>query len=104
MHAVGTPSLALKLGYSIKKGIAILTGKALREKNSTLLTDQQHLEKPMDSEWDERISHQSLSTLHGRRFNKIELLLLTKYLEIFRKYRLKQIAVLSKSLKEVPTL
>ena len=102
--AVGTPSLALKLGFSLKKCIAILTGKALREKDRALLSDQTYLEKLMDSEWNERISHHSLSTLHGRKFNKIELLPLTKDLEILRKHLLKQIAALSKALKEVPTL
>ena len=81
-----------------------MTGKALREKDSTLLTDQQHLEKLMYSEWNERISHLSMSTLYGRRFNKIELLPLTKGLEIFHKYLCKQISILSKSLIEVPTL
>ncbi len=48
------------------KFIAILTGKALREKNDDLLSDQQHLEKLMDSEWNDHISHHSLATFHGK--------------------------------------
>ena len=43
--AIGIPSLALKLGHSIRKCAAILTGKALRQKDNVLLTDQQNLEK-----------------------------------------------------------
>ena len=37
--AIGIPSLALKLGHSITKCAAILTGKALRQKDNVLLTD-----------------------------------------------------------------
>ena len=61
--------------------MAILTGQALREKDNTLLTDQQNLEKLMDSEWNDRISHHSLTTLHGRKLNQIDLLPLTEDLE-----------------------
>ena len=49
--AVRTPSLALKLGFSLKKCITILIGKALREKDNALLQDQKYLEKLMVSEW-----------------------------------------------------
>ena len=101
---VGVPSLALKLGYSLKKCTAILTGQALREKDNTLLTDQQNLEKLMDSEWNDRISHHSLTTLHGRKFNRIDLLPLTEDLEKLRKHLLQRISVLMKALKENPTL
>ena len=49
-QTAGVPSLALKLGYSLKKCSVTLTGQALREKDNTLLTDQQNLENVMDSE------------------------------------------------------
>ena len=101
---VGVPSLALKLGYSLKKCMAILTGQALREKDNTLLTDQQNLEKLMDSEWNDRISHHSLTTLHGRKFNQIDLLPLIEDLEKLRKHLLQRISVLMKALKENPAL
>ena len=101
---VCTPSLALKLGFSLKKCITILIGKTLREKDNALLQDQKYLEKLMVSEWIECISHHSLSTLHQRKFNQIELLPLTKDLEIVHNYLLNQITTLSETLREVPTL
>ena len=100
--AVCIPSLALKLWFSLKKCITILIGKALREKDDALLEDQNYLEKLMASEWNERISRHSLSTLHQRKFNQTELLPLTKDLESLRKYLLEQIAELSETLREAP--
>ena len=52
---MGIPSLALKLGHSIRKCAAVLTGKAIRQKDNDLLPDQQNLEKLMASEWNEYI-------------------------------------------------
>ena len=98
---VGIPSLALKLGHSLRKCTAILMGKALRQKDNILLTDQQNLEKLIASEWNERISHPSLSMLQSKKFNKIELLPVTSDLEILRKYLLDQLSGLTKSLEEV---
>ena len=81
-----------------------MIGKALREKDDGLFQDQKYLEKPMVSEWDKCISHHSLSTPHRRKFNQIELLPLTKDLEIVHNYLLNQITTLSETLREVPTL
>ncbi len=50
----------------------------MREKNDDLLSDQQHLEKLMDSEWNDCISHHSLATFHGRKFNQVDLVPLTE--------------------------
>ena len=83
---------------------AILTGQALQEKDNTLLTDQQNLEKLMDSERNDRISHHSQTTLHGRKFNQIDLLPLTEGLEKLQKHLLQRISVLMKAIKENPTL
>ena len=101
--AVGIPSLALKLGYSLKKCTGILAGIALRQRDDTLLKDVGYFERLIDSERNNRISHHSLSTLHRRKFNKIELLPLTRDLESLHKHLLQQISVQSKALREVPT-
>ena len=61
--AIGIPSLAMKLGHSLRKCAAILTGKALRQNDNVFLTDQQNLGKLIALEWNERISHHSLSAL-----------------------------------------
>ncbi|KAL9976628.1 hypothetical protein ACROYT_G013950 [Oculina patagonica] len=58
--------ISLKLGYSVKKCITTLTGKALREKDDDLLSDQQHVEKLIDLKWNDCILHHSLATLQGR--------------------------------------
>ena len=68
---LSVPSLALKLGHSLKRWIAILTGKALREKDNTLPVHQKNLEKIMNSEWHQRVSHHSLTSLRGTKFKQI---------------------------------
>ena len=90
-------------GFTCKHMIGV-TGKALQEKDSDLLTEQQYLEKLMDWEWNERISHHSLSTHYEKKFNKVNLLPLTKDLTILRNYLLKRMCTLSKALKDTPTL
>ena len=102
--AVCTPSLAMKLWFCLKMCIAILRGKALRQKDDALLQDQTCLDTLMVSEWNERISHRCLSPLHRRKFNQTELLPLTNDLEMLHKHLLKQIAALSKTSREAPTL
>ncbi len=105
-RSVGVLSLALKLGYSVKKCIAILTGEAQREKDDDLLSDQQNLEKVMDSEWNDRISHPLLATHRGRKLNQVDILSLTEDLENLREHLLQKISALSNALKEKeePTL
>ena len=94
--------MALKLGHSLRKCAAILTGKALRQKDNVLLTDQQNLWKLIAFEWNDRTSHHSLSALQRNIFNKIELLPVTNDLEILRKYLLDRLLVLTRSLEETP--
>ena len=48
---VGTPSLALHIGHSLKKRVCVVRGKALREKDKGLLEDVEHFEKLMEAEW-----------------------------------------------------
>ncbi|XP_074035307.1 uncharacterized protein isoform X1 [Leptinotarsa decemlineata] len=81
-----TPSLALKLGYALKKCISIERGTALRsgnmKRNRSLLSFL-HL---MNMEWTIRISSNALSTLHRRKINATELLPLTNDLVKVSKY------------------
>lgn len=81
-----TPSLALKLGYALKKCISIERGTALRsgnmKRNRSLLSFL-HL---MNMEWTIRISSNALSTLHRRKINTTELLPLTNDLVKLSKY------------------
>ena len=90
--------LCLNIGHSLKRGIA------LREKGNTLPVDQQNLEKLINSEWNERVSHHSLTTLQERKFNQIQLLPLTENLENLSIHILRRISALPKTLKENPTI
>ena len=78
----GTPSLALKLGHSLKKCVYIIWGKAvLRSKNKDRDEDAVDLEKLFERDGGGRVSHQSLTTLSRRKFNKSQVLLLTSDLK-----------------------
>lgn len=72
-----TPSLALKLGYAIKKCISIERGTALRSRNikrNRSLLSLMHL---MNMEWNIRISSNALTSLYRKKINATELLPIT---------------------------
>lgn len=71
------PSLALKIGYALKKCVSLERGKALKQMNVSrdqVLTSFLHV---MELEWSIRISSNALNTLYKRKMNKTELLPLT---------------------------
>ena len=100
---VGIPSLALKVGYSIQKCASILSGQALRLKDDARYNDIKNFQKIMKSEWEYRVSHHSLTTLHERRFNKVHVPPLAEDMTHLRNYIDEKIANESKSLKDNPT-
>ena len=102
-QSVGIPCLAPKLGYLLNKCNAILKGKALRQTDNALLQDQESFEKLIDSEWSHRISHHSLTTLHGRKFDNVDLLPL-KDLGTLPKHLLNKMNDYVKALTEYPSL
>ncbi|KAG5892254.1 hypothetical protein JTB14_014624 [Gonioctena quinquepunctata] len=73
----GIPSLALKVGYSIRKCIGIERGLCLRKgdlkRNDILLGFLSIL----DLEWSARISSNALATLQSRKLNAVDLLPVT---------------------------
>ena len=87
---VGTPSLALHVGYSLKKCVGIVRGKALREKDRGLLEDV---------EWNYRISHHSMTTLNDRKHNQPDLLPVTSDLRLLKEYITLKIVSLSSQLQ-----
>jgi len=92
---VGTPSLALHVGHSLKKCVGIVRGKALREKDKGLLEDAEHFEKLMEAEWNYRISHHSMTTLNDRRHNQPDLLPVTSDLQKIKALIISKITPLS---------
>ena len=83
---VGTPSLALKIGYALKKCANIIIGKSLREENEATEKAAGNFRRLLDTEWCHRVSHHSLTTLSTRKFNKVNVLPLAEDLTKLRQY------------------
>ena len=96
---VGTPSLALHIGYALKKCVGIVRGKALREKDRGLLEDIEHFEKLMEAEWNYRISHHSMTTLNDRKHNQPDLLPVTSDLQKLKEYITLKVVYLTSKLQ-----
>ena len=60
---VGTPSLALKIGYGLKKYINVVVGRALLNKDEMSERAANNFRRLLESKWSSRISHHSLTTL-----------------------------------------
>lgn len=97
-----TPSLALKLGYSLQKCALIIRGEALRDKDNALLEDVENFKKLMESEWEFRISHHSLATLSERKYNKVNVLPLAEDIDKLRRYIDEKVTKTSSDLKKDP--
>lgn len=80
------PSLALKLGYSIRKCISIRKGICLRNEDLKSTESLNSFLEIMDLEWSIKISSSALSTLIKRKMNVTELLPLTDDLVRLNKF------------------
>lgn len=60
-----TPSLGLKLGYTLRKCAQILKGVGLREKNEDIIKNAHYFLELMKSEWNDKVSACSLATLES---------------------------------------
>ncbi|XP_068720834.1 uncharacterized protein [Montipora capricornis] len=96
---VGTPSLALHIGHSLKKCVAVVRGKALREKDKDVLEDVEHSEKLMEAEWNYRVSHHSVTTLNDGKHNQPDLLPVTSDLQKLKEFITSKIIALTKQLQ-----
>ena len=99
---VAIPSLALKLGYSLQKCSSILSGQALQSKDDATFKDLKNFQKLMQSEWEYRVSHHSLTSLHERRFNKVHVPPLAEDMMCLRKNIDQRIADEPKNLRDHP--
>ena len=81
-----TPSLALKIGHSVRKCCNLLVNKALREKNEVVERDAVSFIRVFDSEWQYRVSHLALKTLKDNKRNKPDLIPLTSDLVKLRTF------------------
>ena len=103
-QTVGTPSLALKIGYALKKCVNVVVGKALRDDNQATEKDASNFRRLLETDWSYAISHHSLTTLNVRKFNKVDVLPLAEDLAKLRKYIDNVISTSVVSLKKHPNL
>ena len=101
---VGTPSLALKIGYGLKKCVNVVIGKALRDEDHVTERAADNFRRLLETEWSHRVSHHSLTTLSTRKFNKVNVLPLAEDLEKLRQYIDKNMSLAMESLKKNPNL
>ncbi|KAK4884738.1 hypothetical protein RN001_001009 [Aquatica leii] len=73
-----TPSLALKIGYHLRKCIAISKAQYLRREDTNAIQTLNNFQSLMDMEWTSKISSNALRTLFDRKINAVELLPITE--------------------------
>lgn len=81
-----TPSLALKLGHSLKKCCKILEGQALETGNEDLLKRSTAFHKLCEMNWSDEVSTHALRTLAGNKRNKVKLIPLTSDVKLLTDY------------------
>jgi hypothetical protein len=72
------PSLALKMGYGLKKCAQILVGESLRQRDTTARENAQGFLQLMETEWSEKVSKHALQIMAEKKYNKPEDLPLTE--------------------------
>ena len=68
-NTYGTPSLALKLGHSLKKCANILKSYAIQHTDCILKSSANDFLELYSSDWAQEISSNALETLHKQKFN-----------------------------------
>ena len=96
---IGIPSLALKLGHSIKRCALVLRSCALRQKDERSIKNRQHFIDLFEAEWSTKISSRSLASLGSKKQNKVELLPLAEDLIKLKIHLEKKIEDLSRLLE-----
>ncbi|PIK40837.1 hypothetical protein BSL78_22310 [Apostichopus japonicus] len=76
-HLFQTPSLALKLGHSLKKAANILLSRAIKESNSTIEKSSRDFITLCEKEWDFQVSSHALRTMYQQKRNNPKMLPLT---------------------------
>ncbi|XP_059205277.1 uncharacterized protein LOC131984472 [Centropristis striata] len=97
MQGYNKPSLALKIGHSLKKlGNIVLNGDNCNERK---MKDTKTFMKLCTKEWSEQISHTALASLNGRRVNKPSTIQFTRDVQAFFRYLEKTSASAVESMK-----
>ena len=97
---IDVPSLALKLGHSVKQCAQVLKSSALRKKDEAAIRECQNFIDLFEAEWAIKISSRSLASLGSKKQNKVEILPPAGDLMMLKNHLEKKMADLSKILNE----
>lgn len=97
---IDVPSLALKLGRSVKQCAQVLKLSALRKKDEAAIRECQNFIDLFEEEWAIKISSRSLASLGSKKQNKVEILPLAGDLMLLKNHPEKKMADLSAILNE----
>ena len=98
-----TPSLALKIGYSLGKVVGLEKGYALKSKDKAKVEDVDAFIHLMNTEWSTRISHVAHNTMAENNYNKVEVLPITEDLLLLRQYTITKLRELTEVLNRDKT-
>ncbi|XP_029949996.1 uncharacterized protein LOC115390320 isoform X2 [Salarias fasciatus] len=98
-----TPSLALKLGHTLRKICDIIHCRALMAEDEELIKSTETFKKLHTSKWSELVSHKALSTLSDAKYNKPSTLPFTQDVQILHKHLEKTAERAVSDLKEEAT-
>ena len=68
-----TPSLAIKLGHSLRKCASILKGQGIKKRDLAMCENADSFQELCKLEWFDEVSGNGLKTLNDRQRNKIKL-------------------------------
>ncbi|XP_030251292.1 uncharacterized protein LOC115568284 isoform X4 [Sparus aurata] len=99
-HSYSTPSLALKLGHSLKKIGDIILCRAISAEDEILIKAAERFTKLCTKEWAGQVSHTALATLSKSKFNKPSTIPFTEDVQLLHKYLEEKSAGAVENLKE----
>ena len=101
---IGIPSLALKLGHSLKRCAQVLKSSALRRKDEETIKRAKRFLDLYEADWTSKTSSRSLASLESRKQNNLEYLPVAEDLSLLRQHLHSKIVAVSKVLAETKTL
>ncbi|XP_062419595.1 uncharacterized protein LOC134132279 isoform X3 [Pungitius pungitius] len=99
-HSYRTPSLALKLGHSLKKIGDIILCRAIAAEDEEMMKVSERFTKLCSKEWSELVSHNALSTLSKAKFNKPSTIPFTQDVQLLHQHLEKKSADAVEDLKK----
>lgn len=93
------PSLALKLGHSLKKIGDIILCRAISAEDESIIKAAERFTKLCTKEWAGQVSHSALATLSKTKFNKPSTIPFTEDVQLLHKYLEKTMARAVEDLK-----